>query len=322
MPRRATWIRLLVTVALGAAAIFALKGIPVHDVMARVASFPLYTLGIVLAASLVQIGAQASRLWLVFPRAKRPSWMSVARGFSFGQLVNMSLPARAGDVVKVVSMARDENEPVAMRTSIATATGAVLADKALDIGTMTLLGACVFGSLVRGVGPSPLHMGTIAAGVAAVLAVGWLLVRRIHPGIAAKVRAAGVALAVSIKGFRSPARLSRGVVIGCLAIGAEVVALTSLSAALGVSLNVAGAVSVLIVVCLGIAVPVSVANIGAFEAAVVLGMSPFGVSTPNAIAIGAVYHVGQFAAVALAALVFWQRDRFTASAARRQLKAS
>jgi uncharacterized membrane protein YbhN (UPF0104 family) len=56
---------------------------------------------------------------------------------------------------------------------------------------------------------------------------------------------------------------------------------------------------------LGIAIPVSIANLGAYEAATVLGLSPFGISVPTALAIGMIHHAIQIATVFVFAAAFW-----------------
>ncbi len=309
---RGAVLRFVVVVVVVVVLAFALKGFPLGAALAKIRSLSVDTLLIVLGAALLQVAAQISRLWLVFPSDCRPSWMRVARGFSFGQLMNMSLPARAGDVLKVVIIARDPTQVCSEpRAAVTQATGALLADKVLDIGTTLTLGLTLGGALLLRAMPSALSLSLslFAAGIIAAVVAAAFVLKRWFPGSFQKVRDVGIALAASVRALRCPKRLTRGVLVGCLALGAEVVGLMVLSSALGVGLSIGGAVSVLVVLGVGIAVPLSVGNIGPFEASIAFGMSQFGVSTANAIAIGTVHHAAQFAAVAIAALVFWRRDR-------------
>src|SRR5262249_35482314 len=120
--------RLVASLGCVALLLFAATRIHFGAVVARLGAFAPTALIAAAIAGLVHIAAQIARLWFVFPLGKRPRFLSVARAFGFGQFVNMCLPARAGDVVKVVSIARDARG----RTSMADATGALLADKGLD----------------------------------------------------------------------------------------------------------------------------------------------------------------------------------------------
>ena len=72
----------------------------------------------------------------------------------------------------------------------------------------------------------------------------------------------------------------------------------------------------LVVLNLGISVPVSLANVGTYEAATVAGLVPFGVPAASALAIGALHHAVQLLAAVVPAVVFWTRDRIQAGAPR------
>jgi hypothetical protein len=82
-----------------------------------------------------------------------------------------------------------------------------------------------------------------------------------------------------------------------------------LSAPFGVELSIPQAMVGLLVLNVGIALPVSVANVGAYEAATVVGLLPFGATAPQALAIGAIHHGVQVTAIGMFALAFWLRDR-------------
>jgi uncharacterized membrane protein YbhN (UPF0104 family) len=115
----------------------------------------------------------------------------------------------------------------------------------------------------------------------------------------------------AMRGALSAHRLS--VIVATALVGwiAELVALIVLASGLGFHLAFPQAVVAVIVLNLGIALPVSIANVGAFEAALAVGLSRFGVPTPDAIAIATVLHAAQIGAVIIAALAFWLRDRWT-----------
>ena len=75
------------------------------------------------------------RVWSIIPKHCRIGWKTVAEAISFGQFLNTFVPARAGDVVKimVVSKADSENAPVM------TCAGFILADKIMDLASIVAL---------------------------------------------------------------------------------------------------------------------------------------------------------------------------------------
>lgn len=287
---------------------FALRSVHLHDVVARMGSLPAWALLAAAAAALAQVAIMATRFWLVIRGHQRPRWSRVARALTFGQVVNLYVPGRPGDVVRGVVLAKDH-----ATLTVADATGAMLADKALDVVTLAVL-AVVFGrgllvSALAGSGHAAIVLG-IAAGAAAVACA---LLARFAPRAFAKVRAAFAATKGAAQSLLSPARLG-----ACLAAGfagwlAELSVIALVSAGLGIHLTFPEMAAALVVLNLGIAVPVSVANIGAYEAAMVVGLTPFGVSATDAIAVGMIHHAMQIAAVLLPALVFWAKDRVAAT---------
>jgi uncharacterized membrane protein YbhN (UPF0104 family) len=85
---------------------------------------------------------------------------------------------------------------------------------------------------------------------------------------------------------------------------------------LGVHLSLPQAIGGILVLNLGTALPVSVANVGAYEAAMAVGLRAFGASVAQGIAIGVLHHAVSLATIATFALLFWVHDRLTARRAR------
>jgi hypothetical protein len=110
--------------------------------------------------------------------------------------------------------------------------------------------------------------------------------------------------------------MSAGVLLGAAGWVAELVVMVALGAGLGLHLSALQVLRGLVVLNLGIIVPVSVANVGVYEAATVAGLAPAGVSTASAVALGALHHAVQLLAAVVAALVFWARDRLLERAQR------
>jgi uncharacterized membrane protein YbhN (UPF0104 family) len=295
--------------ALGTAlVVLAASGLGLRGAVGRVGSFSAWALLAAVVVGLAHVAAQVLRLWSVFPPHCRPDLGTVARGFGFGQLMNMCLPARAGDVVKVVALSRGG---ASGKTSMTDATGAVLADKGIDALVMLFAAASIGGGLSRYAAPEPAHAALAVGGAALVAGVAWLLLSRLRPAVLRRFQEASRATLRNMRTLLTPARLSRGLLLGTLVVGAEVLGLVVLCSGLGISLGLGGALYVLVVLCLGIVIPVSVASIGPYEAAIAFALHRFGVSTADAIAIGVVHHAVQIATVGVFALGIWLGDRFS-----------
>jgi uncharacterized membrane protein YbhN (UPF0104 family) len=288
--------------------VFAASGPGLRSAVGRLGSFSLWALLAAVVVGLVHVAAQVLRLWSVFPPHCRPDFGTVARGFGFGQLMNMCLPARAGDVVKVVALTRGG---AGKKTSMTDATGAVLADKGIDALIMLFVAASIGGGLSRYAAPDPRHAALGVGASALVAGTTWLLLSWLRPALLERFREASRATLRNMRTLLTPARLSRGLLLGALVIGAEVLGLVVLCSGLGISLGLGGALYVLVILCLGIVIPVSVASIGPYEAAIAFALHRFGVSTADAIAIGAVHHAVQIATVGALAFVIWLCDRFS-----------
>lgn len=314
-PRVRLFLKLTVPLLVIAVVALGFQGIPLAAVGAKVLAISPFALAAVLALSFLQAASGAIRLWFVFPRDKRPSLLTVTRAFTYGQLVNTYVPGRAGDAYKVLAITRaDEGEEVhgsaARRVSVADATGSLIADRGIDIASLLLL-AAVFGggallTVLAGMASSLWVVGVGAGAALAILA----LLRRFWPrGFHALQRA----LSSTVSAMRAALSVHRlAALTGLALVGwiAELVAMMVLAAGLGFPLAIPHAVVALLVLNLGIALPVSAGNVGAFEAATAVGLAAFGVPLADGIAIGAVLHVGQIAAVVLSALAFWVRDRW------------
>jgi uncharacterized membrane protein YbhN (UPF0104 family) len=279
-PRRTALRRLLglaCGVGLLAIGVVAARAVSWGPVLAQAARLPLPMLALSAGAAAVKALLQTTRLWTVFPRGRRPAWTRVARAHGLGQLTNACLPARVGDALKVVAM-RDGD------ATAADATGAVLADRAMEAVTLVLLVVVLAPALLIAVFVGALHLGW-AVGLAVVAAVAMIeLLRRARPRLFAKLRRG---LAAAWRGLRDPTTSRR----------------------LGVHLSLPQAISGVFVLNLGTALPVSVANVGSYEAALAVGLRAFGASLAQGIAIGVVHHAVQLVTIAAFALLFWVHDR-------------
>lgn len=295
-------LRILLAVGLLVVAVVAARDLSWRHVLAMTSGLPLPTIVLAAVASVLQAVVLATRLWAVFPHRGRPRWASVARAFGFGQLTNAFVPGRAGDVVKVVAMRNDEN------TTATDATGVVLADKAFDMITLGLLVVVLAPALLLGVVAGAMHFGWMAPILAVAAFIVLALLRKVRPAARQKLREGAAATWRSLRGLATPRRLVSGLALGCASWLAEAGSMMLLAHPMGLHLSLAHAIASLLVLNLGIALPVSFANVGAYEAAMVVGLRSSGATATQALAIGTLHHLMQIGAIALFALVFWLRD--------------
>ncbi len=232
--------------------------------------------GLAIGCVMLQLALLATRLWIVFPAASRPSWPRVARAFAIGQLLNNFL-RRAGDVLKLLLLGGNRSEVV----------GVLVSDKVIDLVVLCVLVACAGATVPVG--------GWWLAAAAIATAVAIVVVRRRSP-MAAR-------LLHGMSALRDPRRLGAAAWLAVASWSAEIAALHCLAGALGYDLSIADAVRALVLMNVATAVPLSVANLGTFEAGIAVALHAAGMSLAEGVAVGAAYHAIQILATALSALV-------------------
>ena len=249
---------------------------------------PIAWVGAALLLVLCQLACQACRLWAILPRDAALSIARTAYAFSLGEWANIFAPARAGDALKVVLLNRIRG---AAPLSLPKATGAILADKVVDVGSLVLLcsvtgAASLIAASARARLPS--SGVTLAAGV--MLAAVLLGVRYARRQWFARVTVLRSELVRGLAALKDPGRLLASIAFSLSAWFAELLALRVLALA---ALNV------------GISVPVSIANVGVYESVLAFGLTQAGVPLPTAVAIGTLHHGLELSATTLSAAGLW-----------------
>lgn len=311
--RRSLW-RAAKVVASGAVltlGFLAFRRLDLHGVLAQMRGLSRASALLVLGVAIAQAFALATRLWIVFPAGARPRWGRVARAFGFGQFANACLPGRAGDVMKVVTIARDrpDGSEATGQATAADVTGAMLADKAIDMVTLGALVLVFAPALLLGVLAAATHAAWIAVAAAGLLVAAVLVTRHCLPAVFDRAVRFASSTCRTLRGALTPGRLACALALGVAAWLAEAGSMLVLSSSFGLHLSLAQTIVGLLVLNLGIAIPVSMGNVGTYEAATMVGLAPFGVAPAQALALGAFHHAVQLVAIALFALAFWLRDR-------------
>src|SRR5215471_1626864 len=242
-----------------------------------------------LSLVLCQMGLQCIRLWAVLPPTLPLSPGRTVYACAVGEWFSTFTPARAGEAVKVVLLRRAEGGGSA---SLLEATGALLADKLVDVGTMLIL--CVGMGL-----PAPyraLAVQTIRPSwpaLAVVIIAGTLLlgIWRVFPRWQERLREWSRELRQGLVVFRRPRQLARAAVVGIGVWLAEVFAVRVLCAAFGVGLDLPRILAALVVLNIGILIPIAVANVVVYEGLLGVGLNLSGVPLPTAVVIATAHHV-------------------------------
>ncbi len=265
-----------------------------HAVLSRLARLQLLPLGITLILVVLQLLLQSLRQWAVIPRRFAMSPTAVWRPFVLGEWLNMFAPARAGDALRATLLADHEGRSA---PALAGAAGAVLADKVADIVALVIL--CAAAGLLGMLWARARVILLIAAVVAAAALGAWLWLSR--PARAAGRAHAWLAdTAHGLDALRDPGRAGLAVLLAIGAWVAEAAALVVICAALGSALTPAEAMLAMVALNVGIAVPVSFANLGTYEAAMAAGLVQAGVPLPVALAAAASHHGIELLAASLA----------------------
>lgn len=274
-----------------------------HQWWASLGHFGWKTVGLALLAVLAQIGFMVNRLWVLCAKDARVPWPQAARAMSYGQCLNHFLPARAGDVVKALYLKRrgtGDNRDLPVTESA----GVIIADKVVDTTALLLviLGAMITGSkrFLHSLQEKPLWpflIGGIAVLLIAFLAYRWLR--------GSQHRHAMESFLEGLKAVLDPKRLILGVLWGVAVWLGEVLSMHILVSSQGYSFTYDQLVWVLLILNLGVAIPISIANVGTFEAAMSFGLSQLGMPLAPALAVATVHHALQIGGVLLWAGVLW-----------------
>lgn len=241
--------------------------------------------------STVQVFAQLARFAVIFSRAERPPLRQLFAVTAVGQLLNFTTPMRAGDAYK---LARLSSNGEARGGRFGTLAAALVAERAADIAALVLVTAPTLGSL-GGVlishAPAREAVPRVAIALALGAVAGAVVLRR-RPRFAARfARDAWRMLA-------SP-RFALCVFVSLVTWVLDAATLCWTSRAVGYSLALGAAIPCVFLLNVGIAVPLTVANLGVFEASLAFALSLQGIGPERALVIATLEHLAKLAGLVL-----------------------
>lgn len=303
-PKRAKILKQIAITVVILAVLFAMvirsREISFAEVFTHLGAFTPAQLLLALLAAVLQFFCLGIRLFTLLPNHPKLSFRPILTLNSYGQVMNHWLPVRSGDVFKVFALRRAGKEAKLKTPKIL---AALTIDRVAQIfSLLVLLLILNFENLseqfVRMTSAKSLALVSAISLVSIVLII--FRKRLLQP-----VR----------DFFRSSKEMifSRAF-LWALAFSTaawvfECASLMILAKALNITLPLSQAFFVLLIVNLGIAVPLSFANLGTYEAAIVFALTQLGVGMSKSLAVGISHHLAQALAVVVLALIFFGISR-------------
>lgn len=292
------WIYISSIVVVGVGLWFLLKGkaIPLHEIREALERFEAKWVWLALGSICVQILWQICRLWVLVPSKFPISFLRISRIFVWCQFVNSFAPARAGDFMKAFALS---NKKYAVHLSVPEAAGVLIADKIIDASSLFLL--CFIAGItnVADLPSFPPIPWKVAAGIGVTLGILLTLPFFVPKWKLRLQKLKGRFLEGVRAFFRNPCWILIALIFSTLCWVFESLAVNALCEGQASAISFGQAVMVLLTLNVGIAVPIAVANIGAFEAAMTFGLTRAGVAPAAALAVSTVHHAFQIAGIAV-----------------------
>lgn len=293
---------LLITLGLivTAGAIYlAVRGVNVSEARKALADSDLLWLIPSSAALAGALFLRALRWWSLFDPAHRPPLRAVTRALFIGFFFNNILPARAGELVRVISLHK--------RTGVSRAEvlSTVIVERVFDVLALLVLLIAAYPLLpeISWFGTAAVFAAVVVAGVSVLVfvivryderAIGWLLspLRRLPiAGVAERLEFAARNATRGLVAIRNPrvALQAMGLTLASWIVLAFSTWILFRAFSLGLPL-VAGLL-VLVTINLSLILPSAPAALGVFEYATVISLRAFDVPRAEALSYGLVLHV-------------------------------
>jgi len=308
---RPTLIKISVTLALLLVFVFVLSQMESFSLAGFLQSLEKLRLETVLIAFLLvalQNLLMCFRIWFLFPKNHAISLGGALHGVFYGQCVNMFLPARAGDLLKLVifskSMKSDSSQREKDNYPFFVSGGVLVSDKVVDI--LSLIICIIFSGSLKHLDLSLLPK--ISGGTLAWIALVLFLISLFLVFLGKDHFKKGMDRLRSFKegmlGALNLKQLTLAFGVGILGWSCEALALSVLCKDQSLVISFSQSMYLLAVLNLAIAVPLAVANVGPFEAALVYGLGQLGLEPASSLATAAAHHSLQMVAPALLAGFF------------------
>jgi glycosyltransferase 2 family protein len=319
------WVGLLITAI---SAYFALRGVHANEAWEALKSSNYWWLAPALGVLAIFVVIRALRWWYLFPPETRPPLRAVTEALLLSYLFNNILPARAGEVARVIALKQRSG------TSRAESAATVVIERGYDVATLLVL---LFVALPWLPAVTWLHAAVLLALALAVVLVAMVAALSVWgdralalalrplvrlPHLREQMESIISNLGLGVAGLRR-SRTAFGALFWTTSswlLLALSFWLATFAFDLGVSM-LAG-LFVVIAVGLGMILPASPGSLGVFEAATVLALSAYGVSRSVALSYALVLHLLNFLPyLVVGFLVLHRHARLTKGQAKQVLGA-
>ncbi len=251
------------------------------------------SLALALCMAVAQYFCLALRFFSLLPKAY-VSPLNICRIYSVGQFLNHVVLARAGDLYKILAVKKAANN---REFSTAYVVSALIIERFLASLTLLMLVFLLMDWLTIKVTDIPVldTAYQLMSGIVVVLlatAVLYLLQKR-----STRLRRWLRELVKSFTTIMNLQRLSVSIGLSFLVWTFEVLSLKFLAAPLQIDFELGQGMLILLILNIGIAVPMTLANVGIYEAALVFGLGLWGVEPNKAIAVALCHHIIQIVAL-------------------------
>ena len=259
-----------------------------------------------LALPLISLGAQfllRGVRWTLLLRSvtRQPVPIGGVLGpLSAGYLANAVLPARIGEIVRGVLVARRQRLP------IGPVAASIVVERMIDLAALFTIGIVVVGTQLTLGWPIVIGALGFIAMTLVLVRIGPTLSNRVPRAVPDGVRRAIIQFLTSLAGIR-PSTGAMAFGISVLAWSGDAVLFWSCARAVGVDLGPADAMAIAIGAALGTALPAASGYIGTYELGVVALASIVGVGSETALAIAVLAHFLAIVPMALVGLAYTVR---------------
>ncbi|MBY0372162.1 flippase-like domain-containing protein [bacterium] len=234
----------------------------------------------------------------LIPREQHPGYRRVFFGVGMGHTVNMFFPARAGEVLKCLFLSQPKIPGKVTPLSVA---GVLVADRVVDITTLVLMAvlthAYVQPQIQERLRNWSIPWGWVGAiAVVAVLVGLWFFFFRES---SRKARRWGREFRSGLACLARPRYFALALFFAAISWTGELASLVVLCGTQGLQLTAGNAVFVLITISIVGSIPLSLANIGPYEAATAVVLVSLGMGYEQALAVATVHHILQLSSIAL-----------------------
>jgi uncharacterized protein (TIRG00374 family) len=298
-PRALVWVGLAVTVAFG---YLAVRDVDFATAVDAVQAANPWWLIPAFGAFVLIVVARAERWRVLFPPEARPPFRPVLQAVLIGYFFNSILPARAGEVARVLALYRST------RVSRVQGGATALLERAFDLVAILALFVAVSPWLPRvdwfrpAVVLAGLVVGGLVLAAAALAMFGerpfFALVRpaaRVTRLSVGRLEEAGRNLGRGLAGIRRGRVAIEGAAWTFAAWGLTALSNWFVMLSFGLGLSLLAALLVAVATAVGTVLPSSPASLGVWEAATVLALAAYGVDASVALSYGVVLHVLSFA---------------------------